>query len=167
MCIYILDDNDHGDDNTDSSKSSFSNKIIIGVTIGSVSGVVLFIFMLCIIYKKTKKKSSAGYLQQNSPVSSQSRFLQQPYTNSPSHQNTSCDEQQVPLMYETSVIPAADSPVPPFTSPGNPWYSDSEQSPFECNNNNIVILPDDVPSYPPPDYESASNYPLLSSPASD
>ena len=169
MCIYILDDNDHGDDDndhgdddSDSSRSSSFSKIIIGATVGSVSGVVLCIFMLYIIYKKTKKKSSAGYLRHNSPVSSQSRFLQQPYANSLSHQNTSSDEQRVPLMYETSVTP--DSPAPPYTSPVNPWYSDSDQYPSEPTHNDIVILPDDVPSYPPPDYASASNYPLLSPP---
>ena len=164
MCINInfyVDDNDHGDDDEhgddDVDSSKFSSKIIIGVAVGSVSSVVLFIFILCIIYKKTKKQSTAGYLQHNSTVPSQPRFLR-PFVNNSSHQNADHNEQD-PLMYETSGIP--ESAVPSFTSPCNPWYSDSEEPPSGPTNN-IVILPDDVPSYPPPDYESASNYPLLS-----
>ena len=155
-----LDDNSPTDDDDDASSTSY-NRMIIGVTVGPVSAVALFLLLLCMIYKKCKKKSLSGHLQCNSQHSSWPRYLQPP-ANNPSHQNTNHneqhDEQQVPMISGFAETPSI---TPAFPPPYNPSYDDSDREPSPVRP--MLIPPNDVPPYPPPDYASANNYPLLSS----
>ena len=116
-------------------------------------------------------KKSAEHLQHNPQISLQPRSLQPSSTN-PSHQNTTHAEQQV----DTSFASAPEHP-PSY----NPFYHNAEQP--SLGTNNLVpyntppynlsynkeqssakpISPDDVPSYPPPDYAAASEYPAMPS----
>ena len=124
VILHTSLDNDH---------SNTPTGMIIGVTVGLVSATVFFLCLLCIIIvkKKVKKRSSAEGLQYNPQIPLQPRSLQS-LTISPSHQNTSCTEQQVPP----------------------PHGQFNTEQPFVGS-----IDPDDVPSYPPPDYRLFSNRP--------
>ena len=118
LCASL--DNDH---------SNAPTGMIIGVTVGLVSAIVFFLCLLCIIIvkKKVKKRSPAAEgLQYNPQIPLQPRS----FTISPSHQNTSCTEQQVPPPHGQFNIEQH------FVGP---------------------IDPDDVPSYPPPDYRLFSD----------
>ena len=94
-----------------------------------------------------KKTSPAGLLQHNSP---QPRSLE-PSTNNPFYQNATHSE-QVPLISEISP-----TSIVSLQSSCNPFHDGIDHSLA------VSVNPDDAPSYPPPDYASAGNYPSLSS----
>ena len=130
--MLLLDDDNGGDDDSKSTTG-----IIIGVTLGVAFAVILIITTMCIIKKKIKKTSPQRLTLSTS--------LQTPMNNSSQH-NTRY----------TEVLDGSTSRETTFTTftldASKPPYSRSCQPPAN-------VLSDDVPSYPPPDYASASKYP--------
>ena len=133
--MLLLDDDNGGDD--DGSKSATG--IIIGVTLGVTFAIILIITTVCIIKKKIKK-TSPQHLNLSTSV-------QTPMNNSSYHNTRHTEVLQVSTSRETTFTTfTLDASKPP--------YSRSCQPPANA-------LSDDVPSYPPPDYASASEYPSL------
>ena len=136
MLIFSLDNDNHSND-VDSVDSA--NGIIIGVILGVAFTIISIITIMYIVKKKFKKISTQD--------STQSTSLQ-PLPNNSSHSNTRHTEApHISTSNETTFTtftPAASEPPP---------YNRACQFPVIC----VSVTPDDIPSYPPPDYAFAHN----------
>ena len=134
-----LDDNDNNDVDSDDSMTG----IIIGVTLGAVFtiiSIITIITIMCIIKNKCRKISTQD--------STQSTSLQPPHNNS-SHSNTRCTEApHISTSNETTftTLTPAVSKTPPYNRACQPTVN--------CHS----VTPDNISSYPPPDYAFAHNY---------
>ena len=142
MCdVNFSLDNVDVDHSNDVDSVDSANGIIIGVILGvALTIIISIITIMCIIKKKAKKISSQD--------STQSTSLQ-PSPNNSSHSNTRHTEaSHISTSNETTFTtftPAASEPPP---------YNGACQPPVNC----VSVTPDDIPSYPPPDYALALNY---------
>ena len=133
-----LDDNVDHDHSNDVDSDDSATGIIIGVTLGVVFTIISIIIIICIIKKKFKKISTQDSTQSNSFGNDNSSHSNTRHTEAPhiSKSNETAFTTFTPAVSES------------------PTYNTACQPPVNC----VSVAPDDIPSYPPPDYTFAHNY---------